>query len=143
MATRRFKSKTMKFGVPLSVPGSRYVEECYGMHGAAAVKSPALGAALDLVLINRQRQLWTASGTHTRSHAYMTDAVGHDDGWRILGWRMADGSMPLGDYDAVDPELAQFDFLPLPNPDGLIHDGSPYPNSGWPVYPVSVGLSSE
>jgi len=25
MATRRFKSATMKFGVPLSVPGSRYV----------------------------------------------------------------------------------------------------------------------
>ena len=31
------------------------------------------------------------------------------------GWRMADGSMPLGDYDAVDPELAQFDYLPVPN----------------------------
>jgi len=25
MATRRFKSAAMKFGVPLSVPGSRYV----------------------------------------------------------------------------------------------------------------------
>jgi hypothetical protein len=28
---------------------------------------------------------------------------------------MADGSMPLGDYDAVDPEFAQFDYLPVPN----------------------------
>jgi hypothetical protein len=28
---------------------------------------------------------------------------------------MADGSMPLSDYDAVDPELAQFDYLPVPN----------------------------
>ena len=28
---------------------------------------------------------------------------------------MADGSMPLGDYDAIDPELAQFDYLPVPN----------------------------
>jgi hypothetical protein len=26
MATRRFKSPTMKFGIPLVVPGSRYVE---------------------------------------------------------------------------------------------------------------------
>jgi len=34
MATRRYKSRTMRFGVPLSVPGSRYVERCYGKHGA-------------------------------------------------------------------------------------------------------------
>lgn len=26
-----------------------------------------------------------------------------------------DPSMPLGEYDAVDPELAQFDYLPVPN----------------------------
>jgi len=31
MATRRFKGRGMKFGVPLSVPGSRYVERCQGM----------------------------------------------------------------------------------------------------------------
>ena len=23
--------------------------------------------------------------------------------------------MPLGDHDAVDPDLAQFDYLPVPN----------------------------
>ena len=28
---------------------------------------------------------------------------------------MADGTMPLGDYDEVDPDLAQFDYLPVPN----------------------------
>jgi hypothetical protein len=28
---------------------------------------------------------------------------------------MADGSMPLGGDDAVDPELAQFDYLRVPN----------------------------
>ena len=60
MATRRFKSATMKFGVPLSVPGSRYVERCYGFHGAARVRSGPIGVAIDLVLINAQRQLWTA-----------------------------------------------------------------------------------
>jgi hypothetical protein len=34
----------------------------------------------------------------------------------ILGWCMANGSMPLGEYDEVDPELAQIDYLPSPNP---------------------------
>ena len=68
-----------------------------------------------LVLINEQRQLWRVEGYFAGPHKYLTDATTHDSGWRILGWWMADGSMPLGDYDAVDPELAQFDYLPVPN----------------------------
>jgi hypothetical protein len=39
MATRRFKSPTMKFGVPLSVPGSRHVERCYARFHALAADS--------------------------------------------------------------------------------------------------------
>jgi len=39
----------------------------------------------------------------------------HNSGWRILGRRMADGSMPLGDYEAVDLEVARIDYLPVPN----------------------------
>ena len=38
--SRRFKSPTMKFGVPLSVPGSRYVEHCYGKHGKGYGHTP-------------------------------------------------------------------------------------------------------
>ena len=37
------------------------------------------------------------------------------EGWRILGRRMADGTVPLGEYDAVDPDLGQFDYLAVPN----------------------------
>jgi len=48
-------------------------------------------------------------------HEYVTNAVGVNSGWRILGWRMADGSMPLGEYDEVNPELAQMDYPPTPN----------------------------
>lgn len=117
MATRRFKSITMKFGVPLSVPGSRHVEWCYGMHGKGFSGSPEAGAAIDLVLLNPLRQVWIAPGHYPDRHAYRTDAVERGSGWRILGWRMSDGSMPLGDYDAIDPELAQLVYLPLPNRD--------------------------
>jgi len=116
MSRRRFKSATMKFGVPLSVPSSRYVERCYGEHGKAFAKTPPRNSEIELILINTQRQLWTVDGFFPELHTYVTDAVGlGGEGWRILGWRMADGTMPLGDYDEIDPDLAQFDYLPVPN----------------------------
>jgi hypothetical protein len=119
MSSRRCKSRTMKFGIPLSVAGSRHVEHCYALHGAAYAHPAPDGAEIELVLVNAQRQLWMASGTRIAVGGYRTDAVGPDDGW-MPGWRMADGSMPLGEYDVVDPELAQFDYLPWSVP--LISD---------------------
>ena len=41
---RRYKSSTMKFRVPLSVPASRYVEHCYGAHGKGFAGCPPEGA---------------------------------------------------------------------------------------------------
>jgi hypothetical protein len=112
----RYKSRTMRFGVPLSVPGSRYVEHCYGMHGKGYGHTPPRTSSIELILVNDQRQLWRVDGYFPEAHKYVTDAVGlGGNGWKILGWRMADESMPLGEYDAVDPELAQFDYLPVPN----------------------------
>jgi len=47
----------------------------------------------------------------------MTNQVPVDGGpWKTFGWRMGDGSLPLGEHDAVDPDLAQFEFLSGPNP---------------------------
>jgi hypothetical protein len=37
------------------------------------------------------------------------------DGWRVLGWRLPSGELRHGDFDVVDPELADFDRLPAPN----------------------------
>lgn len=31
------------------------------------------------------------------------------------GWRLPSGSLRHGDYDVVDPDLADFDRLPVPN----------------------------
>ena len=31
----------------------------------------------------------------------------------MLGWVMADGSLPLGELDRVDPAMAQYDYLRL------------------------------
>jgi len=125
--SRRFKSATMKFGVPLSVPGSRYVEHCYGKHGKGYGHTPPSNSEIVLILINAQRQLWRVDGYFPEPHKYVTDAVGLDgDGWKILGWRMADGTMPLGEYDAVDPDLAQFDYLPVPNAPPPREHGTPF-----------------
>ncbi len=38
---------------------------------------------------------------------------------------MADDSVPLGELDAVDPELAQFDYLPLPHTRAMKPHGEP------------------
>jgi hypothetical protein len=113
--SRRFKTSTMKFGVPLSVSGSRYVEHCYGMHGKGYDKHPPRDAAIELILVNATRQLWRVDGHFPEPHKYRMDQTGCGSGWRILGWRMADGSMPLGEYDEVDPDLAQLEYLPAPN----------------------------
>jgi len=51
--SRCFKSRTMRFGVPLSVPGARYVEHCYSRHGKGFAATPPPGSAPELVLITR------------------------------------------------------------------------------------------
>lgn len=136
---RRYKSSTMKFGVPLSVPGSRYVEHCYGSHGKGYGGSPPRNSVIELILLNAQRQLWRVEGYFPEPHKYVTDAVGlGGDGWKLLGWRMADGSMPLGEYDALDPELAQLDHLPVPNAlEPPWHSIPPHRDESAGVDPVS------
>ena len=51
-------------------------------------------------------------------NARLLDADATLIAWTLL-LRMADGSMPWGAYDLVDPELAQIDDLPEP---GCTHD---------------------
>jgi hypothetical protein len=128
--SRRYKSRTMKFGVPLSLPGSRYIEHCYAAPGKGYDGTPPSNSAIELVLVNAQRELWRVEGRYPEPHKYLTDATTHDSGWRILGWRMADGSVPFGDYDAVDPDLAQFDYLPAPNAPEMRSHSIPHDASG-------------
>jgi hypothetical protein len=73
MTRRRFKSSTMNFGVPLSVPSSRYIERCYGKHGKGFAGTPPRNSEIELVLINTQRQLWTVDGYFPGPHTYATE----------------------------------------------------------------------
>jgi hypothetical protein len=41
------------------------------------------------------------------------DSMRGKKGWAQLGWVVADGSLPLGELDVVDPALAQYGYLHL------------------------------
>lgn len=98
--------------VPLSVPGSRRVERCYAMPGKGSRIHAE--ARVELVLVDEERDVWNVLGVHHAASRFSSSAVPTDASWRVLGWRMADGSMPFGDYDLVDPDLAMFERLPVP-----------------------------
>jgi hypothetical protein len=106
----------MRFNQPLALLSSVRVERLYAKHGKAYVHSPPEGVAIELVLINSQRETRVVVGWCERRHGLRTDQVPEGGAWRILGWRMCDQSLPFGEYDLVDPELAQFEFLDGLNP---------------------------
>jgi hypothetical protein len=97
--------------VPLAVPGSRRTERCYTLQGEARRRGPGSNARIELVLVDTERDVRNVLGFHYAPEHFACDV---EPGWRVLGWRMADGSMPYGDYDQVDPDLAQIDGLPEP-----------------------------
>lgn len=95
--------------VPLAVPGSRRTERCYALQGKARGRNPGSNAHVELVLLDEERDVRNVLGYHRAPGRFVCDV---EPGWRVLGWRMADGSMPYGDYEQVDPELAQIHDLP-------------------------------
>lgn len=97
--------------VPLAVPGSRRTERCYALHGKARDRDPGWNTQVELVLVDAERDVRNVLGYHRTPDRFVCDV---EPGWRVLGWRMADGSLPFGDYDLVDPDLAQIDALPEP-----------------------------
>ncbi|HEY6943458.1 hypothetical protein [Dokdonella sp.] len=102
--------------VPLAVAGSRRIERCYAMLGKGGSELPLRSARIELVLVDDARDVWNVLGVRAEPARFASDAVDRDAGWRVLGWRMADGTRPLGDYDVVDPDLAQLERLPFPDP---------------------------
>ena len=90
----------------LSTPESARVVDCYGAQGKGAHNCPFACTHVELVLINVERQVMTASGYSPATWELQTEAVALGSGWLVLGWRMLDGSQPFGNLDHVDPELA-------------------------------------
>ena len=69
---------------------------------------------MELLLIDQERHTrWVNSPVRSYSVSYPVDE--DCEGWRVLGWRLPSGELRHGEYDVVDPELADFDYLPTPN----------------------------
>jgi hypothetical protein len=100
-----------KFHAPLSRPDSERVELCYGSHGKAKHRDPAIGSELLILAIDPDCLTRWERGSYPESHVFVCPAL-QKQSWRRLGWVMAGGSLPLGELEAIDPTMAQFEFLP-------------------------------
>lgn len=108
--TRRWRLPPPKV---LSMPTSKHTELCYAFQGKAHHHGPLSGERVELLLIDQERHVRWVNSPADMSPIYPVDE--DCDGWRVLGWRMPSGDLSHGDYDVVDPELADFDRLPRPN----------------------------
>ena len=96
----------------LSLPTSKHAELCYAFQGKAHYHGPLSGERVELLLIDQERHTrWVNSPVRSYAVDYPVDE--DCDGWRVLG--VPSGELRHGDYDIVDPELADFDRLPVPN----------------------------
>ena len=102
---------------------------CYARHGVGRYRCAHMGAEIDVVLINDDRQVREVEGTVVGSWGIRVDDIAADSEWKILGWRYRDGSLPFGPHDAIDPAMAVIEDLPIPNAvcaeEGLMQ--SPWP----------------
>lgn len=108
--TRRWRAPPPRV---LSLPTSQRTEHCYAFEGKAHYHGPLNGERVEVLLIDHARRTRWASSSADSSRCYPVDD--DEDGWRILGWRLPDGQLRHGEHDVVDPDLADFDRLPVPN----------------------------
>jgi hypothetical protein len=109
----RYKSSDrMKFGLPLATAESKQVFHCYATHGKAYGRAiPNFAADVRIVVINAARQAHWDDATFDPYKRFQCAVLSDPRDWRLLGWAMADGSLPFGELEPVDPLLAQFNFL--------------------------------
>lgn len=84
---------------------------CYAAQGIGRWHHAPLGADVLVVLINKQRQIREVLGRQVGNWDMVVDGITYPSGWYVLGWRMADGSLPHGPLDAVDPAMTDLELL--------------------------------
>ena len=86
------------------------VYHCYAAQVKAYAKNPPQNSCICVLCVNDAREVRWADGPYTWQE-YQCDEMRGLHGWSRLGWVMADGSMPLGELDVVDPGLTQLGYL--------------------------------
>lgn len=98
----------------LATPESVRVLRCYACQGKAYIHQPIWGETVLLVVMNAGQETRHVQGSSMLGTAWACD-VGALGEWRVLGWIPPEGQLRHGDLEDVDPELADWDRLPIPN----------------------------
>jgi hypothetical protein len=99
----------------LSTPESVRTVACYAAQGKGEYRAPLATTRFHLVLIDPSREVLIVPGYAPHQWTFHTDAIENGSAWLVLGWRPPDGSLPHGDLDLVDPDLADLKKLRAPN----------------------------
>lgn len=106
---------------PLRLPTSRTLLRCYAREGRNWHRDPERNAPLRLLLVDPGSRAWRWElGFQSTRGPWCCEAV--QAPWRVLGWLPADGSLPLGEPDEIDPEIARSDFCTSPEVHSPAHD---------------------
>ncbi len=101
----------------LSLPTSARVIECYAIQGKGLHHRPLLGEVSELLLVNARQETCGVRNAGGYSGPYEC-ATAPPGEWLVLGWRPRD-RLPrerAGEFDRVDPELADLRKLQYLNP---------------------------
>lgn len=98
----------------LSTPDSKRVVRCYACQGKAYIFHPLAGEPASIILVNSEREVRIVKSASTFLVAWgcEIDVLGE---WRVLGWIPPGGELRHGELEDVDPDVADWDQLPLPN----------------------------
>ncbi len=114
MSRRRRSSSGFNFHAALSTPDSKVVYHCYSSHGRVYAQTPPWGSKIQVLCMNMTtREVKIVDGLFTEDGEWHCDEMRGQKDWARLGWTMADGSLPLGELDIVDPALTQVGYLRL------------------------------
>lgn len=120
--TPRWRTPPQK---PLCSPSSARVIDCYAFEGKAYIFRPMLGEVVRLFVISPDLEVREVFSAGSYTSAIATDEVPKE--WRVLGWRPF-GEPRHGEFDRVDPEMADVAKLPL------VYDAASYPTNN-PLMP--------
>ncbi|GMV28556.1 MAG: hypothetical protein AMXMBFR59_06810 [Rhodanobacteraceae bacterium] len=122
---------------PLTTPTSTTRLRCYAREGRHWHASPDANVPLLLLLVEPSTRAWRwEPGFRSTRGPWCSEAA--QAPWRVLGWLPADGSLPLGEPDEIDPAIARADFCTSPERPTPAHDARAALHSG-PTYSGATG----
>lgn len=118
---------------PLRSPTSRTLLRCYAREGRNWYQGPERNRPALLLLVEPSTRAWRwETGFQSTRGPWCCEVV--QAPWRVLGWLPADGSLPHGEPDEVDPAVARFDFCTSPEAHSPRLDTREPVHSGPPGY---------